>query len=273
MSISPPLPPAPEAAVFDLDGVITRTAQVHFDAWKRLFDDFLAQYPATAGVDARPFTEPDYRVYVDGKPRSDGVRDFLASRGIALREEGASEPSALPTIGELGARKNALFLEQIERDGVPVDDAAVALVRALRAAGVRVGIATSSRNADAVLSRVGLDGLFDAQVDGEVSAALGLPGKPRPDAFLECLRRLGSPPPARSVVLEDAASGVAAGRAAGFGLVVGVDRGGNGDRLADAGAHWIVRDLRAVTVDELRQRLAQEAPQHPPGAPIGRGEA
>lgn len=259
MDIGRPLPPVLEAAVFDLDGVITRTAQVHFAAWKRLFDAFLSTYPAARGADVRPFTEQDYRVYVDGKPRGDGVRDFLASRGIALPEGAVDDAPGAASIRGLGARKNAFFLELVDRDGVPIDAGAVALVHALRGAGVMVGMATSSRNARTILSRAGLVALFDAQVDGEVSAKLGLPGKPRPDAFLECLRRLGTAPPAHAVVFEDASSGVAAGRAGGFGLVVGVNRGGNAERLAEAGAHWVVDDLRAVTVAELRRRLVAGA--------------
>lgn len=251
-------PPPPEAAVFDLDGVITRTAEVHFAAWKQLFDEFLARHPSRSPADARAFTPEDYHAYVDGKPRRDGVRDFLASRGITLPPDGDAPDR--PTLRSLGDRKNACFLALIERDGVPVDHAAVALVRELRAAGVRVGIATSSRNADTILGRAGLDSLFAARVDGDASEALGLRGKPAPDIFLECLRRLGSSAPARAIVVEDAAAGVAAGRAGRFGLVIGVDRGGNQARLAEAGAHWIVRDLREITLAELRRRLG-----HAPG--------
>lgn len=269
MEFSSPPPPVLEAAVFDLDGVITRTAQVHFAAWKRLFDRFLRE-DADAGADSRPFTELDYRVYVDGKPRGDGVRDFLASRGVSLPEGAPDDAPGTPTIRGLGARKNAFFLDLIDQDGVPVDAGAVALVRALRDAGVRVGIATSSRNAGTLLTRAGLAELFEARVDGDVSASLGLPGKPRPDAFLECLRRLGAISPSRAVVFEDASSGVAAGRAGGFGLVVGVDRGGNAARLADAGADWVIDDLRGVTVAELRRRLAAGT-RGAHGAAIGGG--
>jgi trehalose 6-phosphate phosphatase len=244
-----------EAAVFDLDGVVTRTARVHFAAWKQLFDDFLGRRPPRAGEDHRPFDEQDYRAHVDGKPRLDGVRAFLASRGVSLAEGTLADPPTADTVGALGKRKNALFLELLDRLGVEVDGAAVELVRALRAAGVRVGVATSSRNAPALLRRAGLDTLFEARVDGIVGAELGLRGKPHPDAVLECLRRLGASAPERALLVEDATSGVEAGKATGFGLVLGVDRGGNWLRLREAGADWVVRGLGELSVEGLARYL------------------
>jgi alpha,alpha-trehalase len=253
-------PPALEAAVFDLDGVVTRTARVHYAAWKQLFDDYLQGRSAGAGEDHRPFDQADYRAHVDGKPRLDGVRAFLASRGVSLPEGGPADSPSADTVHALGARKNILFLELLDRMGVEVDAACVELIQALRAAGVPVGVATSSRNAATLLARAGLELLFDAQVDGVVAAELGLRGKPSPEAFLECARRLGASSPEWTLVVEDAASGVEAGRAGGFGLVVGVDRGENWVRLREAGADWIVRDLGELSVDRLVGYL--EAREH-----------
>lgn len=246
-----------EAAVFDLDGVVTRTARVHYAAWKGLFDPFLERRARRSGADQRPFDEQDYRAHVDGKPRLEGVRAFLSSRGIWLPEGGPGDPPAADTLHALGGQKNALFLELIERLGVEVDGAAVELVRALRAAGVRVGVATSSRNAPALLERAGLETLFDARVDGVVAAELGLRGKPHPDVVLECLRRLGASSPERAAFVEDAASGVRAGRAGGLGLVIGVDAGDNWLRLREAGADWIVRGLGELSVGGLVRYLEQ----------------
>jgi trehalose 6-phosphate phosphatase len=242
-----PSPRAFEAAVFDLDGVVTRIAGIHFFAWKRTFDEFLQQLPPASGEDHRPFDEEDYRAQVDGKPRSDGARAFLASRGIPA----TTDSSAVQTARELGQRKHAVFLELLDRQGVELEAGAVELVRALRDAGVRVGAATSSQSAAAILEKAGLDTLFDARVDGVVMAERGLRGKPYPDAFLECLRNLGAASPRRSLVVVDSVSGVAAGAAGGFGLVLGVDRGGDWLRLREAGAEGIARDLRELSADRL----------------------
>ncbi len=249
-------PRALEAAVFDLDGVVTRTARVHFAAWKQLFDDLLRRRPQRSGEDHRPFDEQDYRAHVDGKPRLDGVRAFLASRGISLAEGTPVDPPTAETVSALGKRKNALYLDLLDRLGVEVDESAVELIRGLRAAGVRVGVATSSRNAPALLRRAGLETLFEARVDGVVSAELGLRGKPHPDTVVECLRRLGVSAPERALLVEDAASGVEAGRAGGFGLVLGIDRGDNWLRLREAGADWVVRGLGELSVDVLVRYLA-----------------
>lgn len=240
-------PRALEAAVFDLDGVVTRTARIHFSAWKRTFDEFLQQRPPVSGEDRRPFDEEDYRAQVEGKPRSDGARAFLASRGIPA----STDSSGAQTARELGQRKTAVLLELLERQGVEVEAGAVELIRGLRAVGVRVGAATSSQNAAAILRKAGLDTLFDARVDGVAMAELGLRGKPHPDAFLECLRSLGAASPRRSLVVVDSVSGVAAGAAGDFGLVLGVDRGGDWLRLREAGADGIVRDLRELSAERL----------------------
>lgn len=242
-----------EAAVFDLDGVITRTAKAHFASWKQLFDDFLSSEPARqAAGDRRPFEADDYRAYVDGRPRFEGIRQFLASRGISLPEGAPTDTPDATTVHGLGARKNQAYLDLLDRLGVEIDAAAVELIRELRDVGVRVGVSTSSRNATTILHRAGLEGLFDAQVDGLVIGELGLKGKPNPDAFLECARRLDAQP-ARCMVVEDAAAGVRAGHDGRFGLVLGVDRGGNWMRLREAGADWIVPTMNEPSLDRLRQ--------------------
>ena len=252
---------APRAAVFALDGVVTRTARVHLTAWKQLFDDLLARRPRRPGEVLRPFDEEDYRAHLDGKPRHDGIRDFLGSRGIVLPEGGPDDPPGVETVASLGRRKNALYLTLLDRLGVDVDPAAVRLVHELHDAGFRVGLASSSRNAAELLERAGLEALFDARVDGVVVEELGLRGKPHPDAILECLRRLGVSDPGGSFLLEDAASGVRAGKAAGLGLVVGVDRGGEERRLAGAGADLVVQDLGALSAAALLARLEAHGPE------------
>ncbi len=251
-----------EAAVFDMDGVVTRTARLHESAWKQLFDDYLRARAGAAGEAPRPFSAEDYRTHVDGRPRHAGIVAFLGSRGMSLPEGAHDDPSAAESVIGLGRRKNALFLELVEREGVEVDAATVRLVRDLRASGVRVGVATSSRNGETVLRRAGLDDLFDARVDGVSSAELDLRGKPAPDIFLECARRLGAPP-ARTLVVEDAASGVRAGHAGGFGLVIGVDRGDNWMRLREAGADWIVREMSEMTAEHVLRYWESRATARP----------
>lgn len=253
-----------QAAVFDLDGVVTRTARLHVASWTQLFDDYLRSRAERLGERFRPF-EPgaDYRAYVDGRPRYEGVRTFLASRGIHLPAGSLEDPPDAETEGGLGNRKNALFQQQLEREGVEVDGATVALIHALRARGVSVGAASSSRNTESILRRAGLLTLFEATVDGVLSAKLGLQGKPRPDIFLKCLELLGDAPPEHAVVLEDAAAGVRAGKAGGFGLVLGVDRGNNWMRLREAGADWIVQDLAQVSPEGIEGYLAARAHARP----------
>lgn len=233
-----------DAVIFDLDGVITDTASVHRTAWKRLFDDHLAQRPDESAEDHTPFTDEDYRRYVDGKPRLDGVRDFLRSRGIDADER---------TIQELGERKNGYFQESLDRDGVMVFGSTVELVCRLHLREVRTAVFSASRNCKPVLEAAGLDELFEVRVDGVVAAELGLPGKPDPAVLLEATRRLGAQPE-RTVVVEDAEAGVEAGRRGGFGRVIGVDRGGAADALREHGAHEVVGDLAEVHVEVADQR-------------------
>lgn len=251
------------AAVFDLDGVVTFTARVHAAAWKELFDEYLRERERSLGEPFRPFTESDYRTHVDGRPRYDGVRAFLASRGISVPEGDPSDPPGAGTVTGLGNRKDAIFQERLRTDAVDVDEEAVRFIRELRSSGVRVGVASSSRNTAVVLERAGLEDLFEARVDGVVSAEMGLRGKPAPDIFLKCLEALGGADPAEAMVLEDAEAGVEAGRGGGFGLVVGVDRGGRGPRLRERGADWVIRAFRDLTPERIEEWFAHRGHARP----------
>jgi alpha,alpha-trehalase len=237
-----------EAAVFDLDGVVTRTARVHAAAWKDLFDAYLEGVSADSGEPVRPFdAEDDYRRCVDGKPRYEGVKSFLQSRGIRLPYGDPEDPPERETICGLGNRKNALFQARLAKDGVEVFESSVKLICALRERGLKTALVSASKNAKAVLEAGGLTDLFDATVDGVEAARLGLEGKPAPDIFLRAAEVLGVAPE-HALAVEDAIAGVAAARAGGFGLVVGVDRTGGGAALRAHGAHLVVRDLGEVHV-------------------------
>jgi alpha,alpha-trehalase len=233
-----------DAVVFDMDGVITDTASVHEAAWRQLFDPYLQQ---RLGAQAPPFSSEDYREYVDGKMRYDGVASFLASRGIELAWGTPEDDPAAETVCGLGNRKNLLFREHIAEHGVAAYPSTIALIAQLREAGIGVGMISGSRNATDVLGRVGLLDHFDAKVDGTETQRLGIPGKPAPDVFIEAARRMGATPD-RAVVVEDATSGVEAGRRGGFRLVIGVDRTGHPQALRDAGADVVVPDLEEVSV-------------------------
>jgi alpha,alpha-trehalase len=244
-----------DAVLFDLDGVITDTATVHEAAWRELFDDYLTRRPPAAGEDHGEFTSADYRRLVDGKPRYDGVRDFLAARGIRLPWGDPADSPGTETVCGLGNRKQTLFSGRIA-DGVPVFGSAMTLVRRLGDAGIAVGVFSASRNCAAVLAAAGVADLFAVRVDGEIAAELGLAGKPDPAMPLEAARRLGVRP-GRAVVVEDAEAGVAAGRAGGFALVIGVDR--SGQRVADLrehGADVVVEDLSEVAVRTIDRRMS-----------------
>jgi len=242
-----------EAGIFDLDGVVTRTARVHAAAWKRLFDAFLAELARRGGEAQRPFDDKeDYLRYVDGKPRYEGVRSFLESRGIAIPFGSAADGPDQETACGLGNRKDGYFDERLRERGVEVFDSTVALIRALRGRGLKTAVVTSSKHGHEIVQMGELSDLFDAEVDGNTSEQLGLRGKPDPDAFLEAARRLGVRPE-QTAVFEDAVSGVEAGRRGGFGLVVGIDRGGNADTLARH-ADLVVEDLGDLTADELGRR-------------------
>ncbi|MFJ9858451.1 HAD family hydrolase [Streptomyces albogriseolus] len=239
------LPEDIEACLFDLDGVVTNTAVVHAAAWKEMFDAFLRERD---GEGFAPFTAADYDTYVDGRPRADGVRTFLRSRGIELPEGGPDDPPAAATVHGLGNRKNELLLTKIRTDGVEPYDSTLRYLRAVRAHGLRTAIVSSSANCRDVLRSIDAEDLFDARIDGVVAAERGLPGKPAPDTFLAAARELGVQP-ARAAVFEDALAGMDAGRAGRFGYVVGVDRVGQTDALYAHGADRVVGDLSELGGD------------------------
>ena len=234
-----------EAVLFDLDGVLTPTALVHMRAWAEMFDAFLESWQDPA-ADTSPYSDADYFAHVDGKPRYDGVRDFLVSRGIRLPEGTPDDPADAPTVCGLGNRKNDAFNAVLERDGVSPYPGSVALLDVLRDLGMPLAVVSSSANASAVLEAAGLADRFTTVVDGRVAGELGLRGKPAPDTFVHAAHACGSTP-ARSVVVEDAVSGVRAGAAGDFGLVIGVDRGAGVDVLTGAGADVVVADLEELT--------------------------
>jgi len=237
------LPPHIAACLFDLDGVLTQTAKVHARAWKDVFDAFLTERAQSTGGAFRPFDEVrDYDEYVDGKPREEGVRSFLASREITLPEGSEDDPPESKTIHGLGNRKDRRFLELIHMHGVQAFGGSVRYLHAARDARLRLAVVSSSRHCSEVLRAARLQGLFDAQVDGNVAHEKGLAGKPAPDTYLEAARMLSTTAP-HSAVYEDALAGVEAGRAGGFGLVVGVDRAGQATALREHGADIVVKDL------------------------------
>jgi beta-phosphoglucomutase family hydrolase len=232
-----------DAVLFDLDGVLTSTAKIHASCWKTMFDDFLARWARQRNEPARPFDiAADYKLHVDGKPRYDGVRSFLASRAISLPEGTPADSPTAETVCGLGNRKDELVKAAIARGEVESYPGSVALVRRLREQGIHTAVVSSSNNCEQVLQAAGILNLFDARVDGLTAGELQLPGKPAPDTFLKAAEMLGVPR-SRAVVVEDAIAGVQAGRAGGFGLVVGVDRGGSGDALRTSGADVVVTDL------------------------------
>ncbi|WP_020573905.1 HAD family hydrolase [Actinopolymorpha alba] len=248
------------AVIFDTDGVITDTARVHAAAWKRCFDEFLRRRGRALGRTLPPFdVRQDYLDYVDGKPRLNGVRDFLAARGITLPEgsdadEGASTDGteSADTVHALAARKNRYFLEEIGRYGVAAFPSTVALVRELRDRGARTAAVSASRNCARVLTAAHVQKLFDVRVDGIDADELGLPGKPDPALFLETARRLRAKP-AQAAVIEDTLAGVEAAHRGGFGLIVAVDRGRQAAELRRLGAHIVVEDLGELTVSGRRR--------------------
>jgi beta-phosphoglucomutase family hydrolase len=232
-----------DAVLFDLDGVITDTANLHAACWKQMFDEYLEARAAQTGGEFRPFDlATDYLPYVDGKPRFDGVRDFLRSRSIQIPEGTPDDPPQAETVGGLGNRKNDLVNKVIEDTGVLPYEGSVRLIYQLRRDGFKIAVVTSSQNCDTVLRATKLDAFFEVRVDGNVIRAQHLTGKPAPDMFLMAARLLRVEP-ARAVVIEDAISGVQAGSNGNFGLVIGVARKGNAEELKHHGAHLVVNDL------------------------------
>jgi len=232
-----------DAVLLDLDGVITDTTSIHAACWKQMFDEYLQKRATQRGEAFRPFDmATDYLLYVDGKPRYDGVRDFLASRGIRLPQGSPDDPPQAETVDGLGNRKNDLVNKIIEEKGVEPYEGSVRLIRQLRDHGFKIAVVTSSQNCAVVLKAAKLDHFFDVQVDGNTIHAQHLAGKPAPDTYLMAAKLLGVQP-SRAVVIEDALSGVEAGSAGSFGLVIGVARKGNADELRRDGAHLVVNDL------------------------------
>jgi beta-phosphoglucomutase family hydrolase len=247
-----------QAVLFDMDGVITDTASIHAACWKTMFDEYLRGWAKERNVEFRPFdVATDYKAYVDGKPRYDGVRDFLKSRGIALPEGMRDDPPTAETVCGLGNRKDKLVDVRLAK-GVEAYPGSVALLRHLRCAGVRTAVVTSSQNCRTVLQATGVENLFDARVDGLTMASEGLAGKPAPDSFLRAAEMLEVRPES-AVVIEDAISGVQAGKRGRFGLVIGVDRKGNAEELKENGAQMIVRDLAELLPSDITQPLRPAA--------------
>jgi trehalose 6-phosphate phosphatase len=253
-----------DGVIFDLDGVVTRTAIVHAAAWKRLFDEYLEQHAAREGASFQPFdADRDYRQYVDGKPRYDGVVSFLESRGISLAYGQPTDPPDRETVCGLGNRKNQYFLEQLREHGVDVYQSTVEFIHSLRARGIRTAIISASKNCAEVLKVAGISELFNAKVDGVDADELGLAGKPNPAVFLEAARRLGLTRD-RVVVVEDAIAGVQAGRDGHFGLVVGVNRSGRSGVLKKNGADVEIADLSEVAVANEKTAEAANPQSAPP---------
>lgn len=238
-----------DAVIFDMDGVVTQTAKLHAAAWKELFDEYLRDIGGRKGIDYGSFSPEDYRLYVDGKPRYEGVKSFLESRGIDFVDWGdPGDPPGHETICSIGNKKNQLFHDKIKEDGVEVYQSSIELIRKLRSRNVLTGIVTSSKNCSDVLEAAGIRGMFDTKVDGVDSERLHLAGKPHPDIFVHAARNLGVHP-SRSVVVEDAIAGVQAGKRGRFGCVVGVDRNNQGKTLQENGADVTVKDLSEIGVE------------------------
>ncbi|MCT9931302.1 beta-phosphoglucomutase family hydrolase [Planotetraspora sp. A-T 1434] len=237
------LPDGVRGCLFDMDGVLTRTATVHAAAWKKTFDRFLRERAERTGEPFTPFDPvADYDRYVDGKRRLDGTRDFLAARGISLPEGTPGDPPGTPTVHGISNRKNALVREVLEEQGVNLFEGSVRYVRAARQAGMHRAVVSSSANTERILAAAGIADLFEARIDGAVAQRRGLSGKPAPDMYLAGADALGLKP-AEAAVFEDALAGVQAGRAGGFAFVVGVDRAGQADELREHGADIVVTDL------------------------------
>lgn len=242
-SQSPITPQRYDAVLFDLDGVLTDTAKVHAVCWKRMFDAYLQERATATNEPFQPFDiETDYKLYVDGKPRFDGVRSFLQSRGIQLPEGTPGDASASATVCGLGNRKNDMVNHVIETEGVEAYAGSVQFVKHLRQQGIKTAVVSSSANCEAVLCAAGIAELFETRVDGQVASRMQLAGKPAPDTYLKAAELLGVDP-ARAVVVEDAISGVQSGHAGSFGLVVGVSRHDNAEELRQNGATIVVTDL------------------------------
>ncbi|UAY51538.1 HAD family hydrolase [Ferruginibacter albus] len=245
-----------DAVIFDMDGVITKTATVHSLAWTKMFNEYLQSREKKYKEPFKEFTHVnDYLPYVDGRPRYQGVDRFLKSRNIDIPFGDANDAPDAETVCGLGNRKNEFFNKILEEDGVELYDSTIALVNELLAKGIKVGVATSSKNCDIILGKAGIQNLFQTQVDGVVSANLGLKGKPEPDIFTTAADNLEVAYD-RAVIVEDAVSGVQAGAKGNFGLVIGIAREHNADELKDNGADIVVEDLSQLSIDEINKLIA-----------------
>ena len=251
------LPDGVAACLFDMDGVVTKTAVVHAAAWKEMFDEFLRERAKSTGAEFVPFDSHEYDEYVDGKPRLDGTRAFLESRGIHLPEGTSDDAPGTPTLYGLSNRKNDLVLAKIAAGGVQVYDGTIAYIHAVREKGIHTAIVSASANTVQVLKVAGIEDLFDVRVDGVITKERGLRGKPAPDTFLAAAQEL-KVPANRAVVFEDAQSGVAAGHAGHFALVVGVDRVGQAEQLKQHGADIVVKDLAELLNQADRDGSSKE---------------
>jgi alpha,alpha-trehalase len=264
MPQNPDQPQRYQAIILDLDGVITQTAQLHARAWNNLFDHYLQRYVKQRSRTYVPFDPAsDYRQYVDGKPRYDGIRSFLAARSIVLPEGCPNDPPTAETVCGLGNRKNQLFLELLQQEGITPYADAIEQIQHWRGQGIKTAIVSSSKNCAAVLAAAQLGNLFDVKVDGVDAETLGLPGKPAPDLFLYAAQQLDVKPQ-QAIVIEDAIVGVEAAREGGFGLVVGIVRNGDDAALSAHGADRVVRDLREL--EDLNHAMARPTYQPPNSA-------
>ncbi len=242
-----------DSVIFDLDGVITQTARFHAGAWKATFDEYMRMREKRDKEPFREFThDGDYLPYVDGKPRYKGVKSFLESRGINIPFGDPSDPPDKETACGLGNRKNAMFNEVLRKEGADVYSSSIELIKVLRESGIRVGLASSSKNCKTILESAGIEELFETRVDGVVSVEMGLKGKPEGDIFVTAAHNIGTIPP-NSVVVEDATSGVQAGRNGGFGLVLGVARKNNETELLENGADIVVTDLADIDIEQIEE--------------------
>jgi trehalose 6-phosphate phosphatase len=246
-----------DGGIFDLDGVVTHTAQVHSRAWKKMFDEYMAEWSAKNDKEQAPFSmDSDYPIYVDGKPRYQGALSFFESRGIELPFGEPSDPALKETVCGLGNRKNEIYRELVKTDGVGIFDPTVEFIKALRDRKQKIGLMSSSKNTRDIIRIAGLVELFDAVVDGVTAEEEGMRGKPHPDVYLRCAEILDLDP-SRSFVVEDAASGVEAGSRGKFGVVVGLAHGGQEQALRDAGADIVISDPAALTVEAMDSWFAE----------------
>jgi len=243
------------AGIFDLDGVITNTAKIHFAAWKQTFDEFLQSYSQQQQKPQRPFIEEDYILYVDGKPRIGGIRSFFKSRNISIPLGSSQDDPEAMTLHGVAKKKQAIFIELVNMKGVPLFDSTIRFIHQLIDNDVKTAIVSSSKNCEMILNKAGIEDLFLARLDGMSLDKLGLAGKPQPDLFLEAGRRIDVKPQ-DAFIVEDALSGVRAGKAGGFGLVIAIDRSGDMEKsFLDNGADIVINDMGDMTMSDVAKMM------------------